>query len=105
MKLCGVREGELRGLLGHGAADFCDAVTDIDHGSLPAGVEITASVLIDDPAALAPDGDWVGFAKISRKQGGVGRHDSRQIVTEAELAGGKYCFTYRAVAKRCCAPT
>src|SRR6267142_4306149 len=39
MKLRRVRKGDLRGLLGHGAADFLNAVADADHGSLPGRVQ------------------------------------------------------------------
>jgi len=81
--LCGVREGELRGLLSHRAADFCDTVTDVDYRRLPGGIEKAAAGLVDDRAAFAADGDWVGFAKISGEEGGGRRHDDKQIVAEA----------------------
>jgi len=90
MKLCGVREGEFRGLLGHGASDFGDAVANVDHRGLAGGIEIAAAGLVDDRAAFAADGDWVGLAEVPRKKSGVGLHDGRQIVAEAELGGGKY---------------
>ena len=82
MKLRGVREGELRGLLGHGTADFCDAVADVDYCGLAGGIEVAAAGLVNDPAALAADGDWVSISEISREERGVGRHDGRQIVAE-----------------------
>ena len=44
MELCGVREGDLCGLLGHGLADFLDAVADANYGGLARSVEITAAV-------------------------------------------------------------
>ena len=90
MKLRGVREGELRGLLGHGSADFCDAVADVDYRGLAGGIEVAAAGLINDPAALAADGERISFSEISREERGVGRHDRRQIVAERELARGKY---------------
>ena len=91
MKLRGVREGDLRGLLGHGTADFCDAMADVDHRGLAGGIEVAAAGLINDPAAFTADGERVGFSEISREERGVGRHDGRQIVAEGELARGKYC--------------
>ena len=90
MKLRGVREGELRGLLGHGSADFCDAMTDVDYGGLAGRIEIAAAGLINDPAAFTADGERVNSMEISREERGVGRHDGRQIVAEGELARGKY---------------
>jgi hypothetical protein len=86
--LRGVREAQLRGLLGHGAADFGDAVADADYGGLAAGVEVTTAILIDDPAAVAANRDGILFAKISREEGGVGRHDNKRIVAEAERNKG-----------------
>jgi hypothetical protein len=65
VKLRGVGEGELGGLLGHGLADFGDAVTDGDYGGLAAGVEETSAGLVDYPTAFASDGDWVVFAEFS----------------------------------------
>jgi len=53
VELRGVREGKLRGLLGHGTTDFGYAVADADNGGLAAGVEEAAASLIDDPAAFA----------------------------------------------------
>ena len=85
-----VREGELRGLLGHGAADFCDAMADVDYGGLAGGIEVAAAGVVSDPAALAADGERVSFSEISREERGVGGHDGRQIVAEGELARGKY---------------
>ncbi len=90
MKLRGVREGELRGLLGHGAADFCDAMADVDYRGLAGGIEVAAAGLIDDPAAFTADGERVSFSEISREERGVGGHDGRQIVAERELARGRY---------------
>ena len=81
-------ESELCGLLGHGSANFGDAVTDADNGGLPAGIEKTAAILIDKPAAFTANGDRIRFAKISRKERGVGRHGdgncSRRIVSGPE---------------------
>jgi len=86
--LRGVREGQLRGLLGHGTANFGDAVADADYGGLAAGVEKTTAASVDDPAAFASCPDRIVFAKISREEGGVGRHGDRRIVAEAELNKG-----------------
>src|SRR5229473_338447 len=86
MELRGVREGELRGLCGHGAADFGDAVADADYRGLAGSVEETAAILIDDPATFATGGDGIRLAKVSREEGGVGRHGDRRIVAEAETS-------------------
>ena len=86
MKLCGVREGELRGLLGHGASDFCNTVANVDHRGLAGGIEIAAAGLVDDRATFAADGDWVGLAEVPWKKSGVGLHDGRQIVAEGNWA-------------------
>ena len=88
MELRGVREGQLRGLLCHGAADCGDAVADADYGGLAAGVEKTTAASVDNPAAFASCRDRIVFAKISREEGGVGRHDNRRIVAEAERNKG-----------------
>ncbi len=45
VELRGVREGELRGLLGHGAADFRDAVTDVDYRGLARSVQKAPAVV------------------------------------------------------------
>jgi hypothetical protein len=57
MKLRGVREGNLRGLFRHGAADFGDTVADADDGGLAGGVEVAAAARIGDPAAFAAHSD------------------------------------------------
>src|SRR5467141_3824961 len=44
MKLRSVRESDLRRLLGHGAADFGDSVTDTDNGGLAGRVKKAAAV-------------------------------------------------------------
>ena len=62
MELRGVREGQLRRLVGHGAADFRDAVADADYRGLAAGVEVAAAILIDDPTAFAAYGHGIRFA-------------------------------------------
>jgi hypothetical protein len=90
MELCSVREGKLRGLLGHRPADFYDAVADVDYRGLAGGIEIAPAGVIDDPAAIASDCERVRFPKISGEEGGVGRHDDKQIVAEGELTLGKY---------------
>lgn len=79
MELGGVGKGELRGLLGHGAANFGDAVTDADDSGLPAGIEKEAAILIDEPAAFTANGDGIGLAKISREERGVGRHGDVEL--------------------------
>jgi hypothetical protein len=58
-------------------------MADVDYRGLAARIQIATAALIDDPTALAANGDWIGFAEISREERGVGRHDDRRIVTEA----------------------
>ena len=70
MELRGVSEGQTGSLLGHGLADFGDAVTDADYRGLACGVEVSAPCSIDDPAALAANGDWESFAEIAREERG-----------------------------------
>ncbi len=65
VKLRGVREGDLGGLLRHRLTDFGYAVTDADYGRLAARVEKTSTTLIDYPAAFAADGDGVVLTEIS----------------------------------------
>jgi len=90
MELSSVRKGEPRGLLSHCTSDFGDAMADVDYRGLAAGVQIAAAALIDDPAALTANSDWIGLAEVSREERGVGRHDYRRIVAEEELTKGKY---------------
>ena len=87
MKLSGVCEGELRGLFCHGAADFGDAVADVDDRGLTGRVEKAAATLINNPAAFAADGEGIVYAEISRKQSGVGWHADGQIVADENLDG------------------
>jgi len=90
MKLRGVGEGDATRLLGHGAADFGDAVADADDGGLAGGVEVVAAVGGDDPAAFAADGDRIVLAKIAgKKRGGVDGGGHWKIV--AERANGGLC--------------
>lgn len=70
MELRGVSESQTGGLLGHGLADFGDAVTDGDYGGLTCGVEVSAACSIDDPAALAANGDWEILVKAAREERG-----------------------------------
>jgi hypothetical protein len=78
-----VRESELRGLFGHGAADFGDAVPDADYRSLPRRVEKAASGLIHDPAAFAAHSNGIVFAKIPRERCVVIRHAWRRNCNRA----------------------
>lgn len=88
MKLRSVREGELRGLFGHGAADFRDAVADVDDGSLTRGVEKLAAVLSKEPATFSAHSGGKIFLKISRKQRGVVGHASaRSDCSRVRLRG------------------
>ena len=71
MKLRGVRESELRGLLSHRSADFGNTVPDIDDGSLACRIEEFAAIGRKEPAAFTPDGNRKILVKIARKEGGV----------------------------------
>lgn len=44
VKLGGVSKGELRGLFGHSAANFGDAVADVDNGGLAGSIQKLAAV-------------------------------------------------------------
>jgi hypothetical protein len=84
MKLRGVGEGDATRLFGHGAADFGDTVADTDDGGLAGGVEETAAVGGDDPAAFAANRYGIIFAKIAgKKRGGVDGGAHSKIVAEA----------------------
>ena len=74
MELRSMRECELRGLLGHGAADFGDAVADVDDRGLACGIQKTAAIGRNNPAAFAAHGDGIILAEISRENAGVIRH-------------------------------
>jgi len=65
VKLRGVRESDLRRLLGHDSANFSDAVTDTDNGGLPRSVEEAAAVGRDDPATFPARGNRKGFLEIT----------------------------------------
>lgn len=66
-----MRESKLQGLLGHRAADFGDAVADIDYCGLARRIEKLASIRRKKPAPFAADGDGKIPVKIARKKGGV----------------------------------
>lgn len=67
MKLRSVREGKLRGLRRHRAANFRHAVTDIDDGGLTGGIQKLAAILSEKPATFTAHGDGEILPKISRK--------------------------------------
>ena len=78
VELCGVGEGDLGGLRGHGVGDGSDAVTDADDSGLARGIEIFLTVGRDDPGAFAADGDGKRSFEIARKEGGgVCSHNER----------------------------
>jgi hypothetical protein len=70
-----VREGDLRRLLGHGPADFSDAVADTDDGSLPGSVEETASIGCDNPATFSSRRNGKRFLEIAGKKSATRRHE------------------------------
>ena len=101
MKLRGVGESELRGLLSHGFANFPHAVTDADDGGLAGGVEKAAVVGGDDPTAFTPDSYGELLFEISWKKtagGGRGhknlcrRNCSRVRHDEWCVRRGKVCY-------------
>lgn len=75
MELRGMRESDLRGLLGHGAANFWNAVADADDGGLAGGVKKTAAIRGNDPAALAADGDRKRLFEIAGEKSAVRGHE------------------------------
>jgi hypothetical protein len=85
VKLCGVGEGDLYGLLRHRLTDFGYTMTDADYGRLAARVEKTPTTLIDYPATFATDGDGIVFAEIPGEQSGVGWHFDTRIVAEGKI--------------------
>src|ERR1700686_5248401 len=76
MKLRSVREGDLRRLLGHGAADFGDSVTDADDGGLAGSVEKAVTVGRDDPATLPTNGNGIVFFEIAGEKPAARRHET-----------------------------
>lgn len=71
MELGCMRKSDLRRLFGHGAADFRDAVTDVDDSGLAGSIEEFAPVGGEDPAAFATDSDGEISVKMARKEGSV----------------------------------
>lgn len=67
-------EGELRGLRGHGAADFGDAMANIDDGGLARGIEESAPIGRKEAAAFSTDGGGERFVKMAREDRVVGGH-------------------------------
>jgi predicted metalloprotease with PDZ domain len=88
MKLRGVGEGDAIGLLGHGAADFGNAVADADDSGLAGGVEVAAAVGGDDPAALAANGDRIIFAKIAGKERRGADGGTHSKIVAEQVSGG-----------------
>jgi len=76
MKLRSVRESDLRRLLGHGAADFGDSVTDTDDGGLAGSVEESAAAPVDDPATLPTNGNGIVFLEIAGEKPAARRHET-----------------------------
>src|SRR6266849_2466570 len=75
MELRGVRKGNLRGLLGHGAADFLNAMADADYGGLPGRVQKSTALLVRNPAALAANGNGKSLFEIAGKDSVVHGHE------------------------------
>jgi hypothetical protein len=75
VKLRSVRESDLRRLLGHGAADFGDTVTDTDYGSLARCVEESAAIGSDDPATFSARGNRKGLLEIAGEKSAARRHE------------------------------
>src|ERR1700687_1034107 len=75
MKLRGVREGDLRRLLGHGAADFRNTVTNVDDCGLPGSVEKTAAIGRNDPATFPARDNRKGLLEIAGEKSAARRHE------------------------------
>lgn len=110
MKLRGMGESELRGLLGHGFANFPQAVTDADDGGLAGGVEKPAVIGGDDPTAFATNGYGKLSFEISGKKtaaGGRGHKNLRQRnCSRVRCAGrcvrrGKVCYARAEIQGEC----
>ena len=67
VKLRGVREGDIVGLFGHGAANLRNAVADADNRGLPGSVQIAAAVGGNNPTAFAAHGNRILFSEIAGK--------------------------------------
>src|SRR6266403_3105611 len=70
-----VRESNLRRLLGHGATDFQNAMTDADDGSLPGSIEESAPVVGDNPASFPASSDGKGLLEVAGEESAAGRHE------------------------------
>ncbi len=75
VKLRSVRESDLRRLLGHGAADFRDTVTDAHDRGLAGGVEEAAAVGSDDPATFPAKGNRKSLLEITGEKSAAHRHE------------------------------
>ena len=75
MKLSRMGKRKPRSLFRHRAADFAHAVADADYRGLARGIEVSPSPGVNDPAALAANGDGKVLAEIARKERGIRRHD------------------------------
>jgi len=70
MELRRVREGDLRGLRGHGVGDGLNAVSNADDGRLAGSVQVFLPVGGKNPAAFAANGGGERFLEIAREEGG-----------------------------------
>src|SRR5262245_14405096 len=68
MKLRGVSERQLAGLLRHGPPHRLHSVPDAYYGRLACGIEVSLAIGGKDPAALAEDRQRIVLAEISRKE-------------------------------------
>jgi hypothetical protein len=75
VKLRSVRESDLRRLLGHGATDFRDPVTNADNGGLAESVQEATAIGSDDPAAFAANGDGKSLFEIAGEEPAIRRHE------------------------------
>jgi hypothetical protein len=67
VKLRGVREGDIVGLFGHGAANLWNAVADADNRGLAGSVQIAAAVGGDYPTAFAAHRNRILLSEIAGK--------------------------------------
>lgn len=59
-------------------------MANVDYRGLAGSIEKASAGLVDDPGADASDRKRVRFTEISGEEGGIGRHNDRRIVAEAE---------------------
>ncbi len=75
VKLRSMRESNLRRLLGHGAADFGDTVTDVDDRGLAGSVEKPAAIVSDNPATFPARGNRKVLVEMAGEKSAARGHE------------------------------